>query len=306
MWLAVMIFNPVISLLSLAMLPLVALRGVPEDLLAQMGQESSGAWLGVLVSVDAVLVLSGAVLTSFVGVTGLMRRMALDRCLPQFLLRENRRRRTSHWIILLFFVICCAILMVLVGFFAVALALLGNVLLHPDSLGVVLSYAGVFGGAVLLMFLRIQLLKLALLFIRAFLERLRLATNWIQNVVGGKISQIVGHPVIYFTRGDNIVLLNRCALYVMENEQTNCLKVVHVYSETEPTPPQLAQHLHVIDRLYPDLRIDFLAVKGKFGPEFIDRLSRRLHVPKNYMFIGTPGDHFPHRIEALGGVRVIL
>ena len=36
-------------------------------------------------------VLSGAVLTSFVGVSGLMKRMALDRIWPQFFLKENRR-----------------------------------------------------------------------------------------------------------------------------------------------------------------------------------------------------------------------
>jgi hypothetical protein len=29
-------------------------------------------------------------------------------------------------------------------------------------------------------------------------------------------------------------------------------------------------------------------------------------VAKNYMFIGTPGDWFPHRIETLGGVRLII
>ena len=32
-----------------------------------------------MVSADAVCVLSGAVLTAYVGVTGLIRRMALDR-----------------------------------------------------------------------------------------------------------------------------------------------------------------------------------------------------------------------------------
>ncbi len=52
--------------------------------------------------------------------------------------------------------------------------------------------------------------------------------------------------------------------------------------------------------------IDFLAVQGEFCPELIESLSRRLGVPKNYMFIGTPGDRFPHRSEDFGGVRVIL
>ncbi|MEP7326076.1 MAG: hypothetical protein ABI836_09030 [Gemmatimonadota bacterium] len=45
---------------------------------------------------------------------------------------------------------------------------------------------------------------------------------------------------------------------------------------------------------------------GHFGPALVTALSRRLGVPRNYMFIGTPGDDFPHRVEELGGVRVIL
>jgi hypothetical protein len=48
-------------------------------LLSEMGRRASGRWLEILVSVDAALVLSGAVLTGYVGVGGLMRRMALDR-----------------------------------------------------------------------------------------------------------------------------------------------------------------------------------------------------------------------------------
>lgn len=52
--------------------------------------------------------LSGAVLTSYVGVTGLLRRLALDRVLFQFLLAENRRH-TNHWIIIGFFIVVSAI-----------------------------------------------------------------------------------------------------------------------------------------------------------------------------------------------------
>ena len=58
--------------------------------------------------------------------------------------------------------------------------------------------------------------------------------------------------------------------------------------------------------LSPPLRVDFVAVKGAFGPELVEALSRRLGVPRNYMFIGPPGDRFPHRIEDRGGVRVVL
>jgi hypothetical protein len=100
--------------------------------------------------------------------------------------------------------------------------------------------------------------------------------------------------------------LNKAVLYVLQNEQTTRLKVVHVYDDERNIPEGLAADLKTIDHLYPELRVDFVAVHGCFTPELIDALSKYLKVPKNQMFIGTPGDHFPHRIEHLGGVRVIL
>jgi amino acid transporter len=115
MWIAVTIFNPLLSLLALALLPLSQLEAHKGDLLAEMGLLSAGAWLQLLISVDAVLVLSGAVLTSYVGVTGLVRRMTLDRVLPQFLLGENAWFHTNHWIIGSFFLLCCSILTVSAG-----------------------------------------------------------------------------------------------------------------------------------------------------------------------------------------------
>jgi amino acid transporter len=85
MWIAVALFNPLISFLATCVMPmrhaLDASGAAPrEDFLAYMGELTAGPWLKLLVSVDAVLVLSGAVLTAYVGVIGLMRRMALDRC----------------------------------------------------------------------------------------------------------------------------------------------------------------------------------------------------------------------------------
>lgn len=59
-------------------------------------------------------------------------------------------------------------------------------------------------------------------------------------------------------------------------------------TEQQRCPHAVCWRLSEIDHLYPH------------------RLSQRLSVPRNYMFIGTPGDRFPHRIEKLGGVRVIL
>ena len=354
MWIAVTVFNPAISLLSLGMLPLAHIQEVPPDLLARMGDVALGRPLAVLVSVDAVLVLSGAVLTSFVGVTGLVRRMALDRCLPQFLLQENPWRKTNHWILLGFFGLCTSILAITAGriealagvytlaflsvmalfavgnmllkarrgrlprdvraswptvvaaLCAVLVGLLGNVVLDPVNLEIFQAYFAATLAVVAVMFLRLEILKGFLYVSRALVSRLTTASSWMNAAVSHQIQRVNDRPMIYFSKGDDMVTLNQAALYVQDNEQTSRLKVVLVYDEEHEIPPDLAEHLRVIDHLYPRLRIDFVAVKGMFGPEIVESLSRRLDIPKNYMFIGTPGDRFPHRIEDLGGVRVVL
>lgn len=354
MWVAVAVFNPLISLLSLGLIPLVVIQGVPPDLLAQMGDRSWGSILRIWISIDAVLVLSGAVLTSYVGVTGLMKRMSLDRCLPQFLLAKNSWRETNHWIILSFFLVCCSILVatagevtllagvytlsflsvmalfaignmllkskrdrlprsvraswptVVLALIAVLVGLVGNVLLDPEYVRMFAIYFSGAGAVVAIMFLRLHLLKLVLFISRSFLEKVEGVNEWLRSRIAKLIDRVNKRSVVYFAKGDDPAELNRAALYVIENEQTDRLRVIHVYENEEDVPPQLAEHLEHIDRLYPQLRIDFVAVQGEFGPPLIEALAKKLNVPKNYMFIGTPGDRFPHRIAALGGVRLIL
>jgi amino acid transporter len=114
MWIAVTVFNPGIALLALALVPIRHVGANQEALLAHLGNLSGGIWLSNLISVDAALVLSGAVLTSFVGVNGLIRRMTLDRCLPQYLLKTNRRG-TTHRIIASFFILSVSVLLITRG-----------------------------------------------------------------------------------------------------------------------------------------------------------------------------------------------
>ena len=171
MWIAVSFFNPMIALLVLAVIPIADVKPHTEDLLAHLGGVAGGRWLSILVSVDATLVLSGAVLTSYVGVNGLVRRMTLDRCLPQALLKTNKRG-TTHRIIIIFFVLSVSVLLITGGqipalagvytlsFLAVmALFALGNVLLklkrsrlprdaHASWLAVVIAMAAVLAGIV--------------------------------------------------------------------------------------------------------------------------------------------------------------
>lgn len=114
MWFVVSVFNPLIAFLALALIPMEVVNNNQEALLSFLGNISGGNWLSFMVGLDASMVLSGAVLTSFVGVGGLMERMALDRILPSILLKKNKRK-SSYLIYILFFVLCTSILLVTGG-----------------------------------------------------------------------------------------------------------------------------------------------------------------------------------------------
>eukprot|EP00753_Platysulcus_tardus_P010227 PLAT2529.2.p1 GENE.PLAT2529.2~~PLAT2529.2.p1 ORF type:complete len:717 (+),score=294.88 PLAT2529.2:1523-3673(+) len=115
MWVAVAFFNPLLSFLSLCVAPLPRVQLFSSNLLAYIAELTGGQLFARLVSLDAFMVLAGSVLTSFVGVTGLVRRMSLDRCLPEMLLAENSCRKTAHWIIISFFLICASMCIALKG-----------------------------------------------------------------------------------------------------------------------------------------------------------------------------------------------
>ena len=353
MWVAVSFFNPSMALLALALVPIAAVPQNQEALLSYMGLIAGGKWLSVLVSIDAAMVLSGAVLTSYVGVTGLVKRMTLDRCLPQFLLKTNRMG-TTHWIIIGFFLLAVSVLLlthgnlgalagvytisflavmalfgignillkvrrarlprptiaswpsVFIAIAAVVAALVGNILLNPAYLRVFLGY---FVPAILIvgiMLSRIEIMRIMLFAIRSVSEAIQTRTSAATKAIRAKIDQINSQRFVFFTRGDSIANLNEAILYVRRNEHTNRIRVVIVFSDKKEIPSKLEQDLAFLDDAYPEIDIEYVEEEGEFGPELIDKLSKRWRIPKNFMFIGSPGDHFPYRLEELGGVRLII
>jgi amino acid transporter len=114
MWIIVTVFNPLLAFLALAIIPLATIDANEETLLSFMGNLTGGNILLVIVSIDAALVLSGAVLTSYVGVGGLVERMALDRILPKELLKKNKRG-SSYLIFILFFLLSLSVLLITEG-----------------------------------------------------------------------------------------------------------------------------------------------------------------------------------------------
>mmetsp|Transcript_45382 Transcript_45382/g.95100 ORF Transcript_45382/g.95100 Transcript_45382/m.95100 type:complete len:657 (-) Transcript_45382:18-1988(-) len=114
-WVIVFVLNPLLSLVVLGVVDLRTLDDSTGDVLAVAARIAGGELFGLWVSAEGAVVLAGAVLTAFVGVTGLVRRLALDRCLPQILLAENRFRRTNHLIPICFFLLCVSLFVILGG-----------------------------------------------------------------------------------------------------------------------------------------------------------------------------------------------
>jgi hypothetical protein len=186
---------------------------------------------------------------------------------------------------------------VIVALIAVLVGLAANAMIDfPDRLVVFAVYFLATIAVVTITFLRVVLLKFTLRML-APMSQFLLDT----------LASMKDERAVFFTKGDNLANLNQAALYVLRNEQMTRLKVVHVYANEEDVDREkLTTQLRTIDEMYPELRIDLVLVQGKFGPDLIEKLSRRMGVPKNYMFLGTPGDRFPHNIADLGGVRLII
>lgn len=114
MTLGVIIFNPLIAFVLLRLLSLNDIGIAKDFVLAEAAIRVGGLWLLGWIAINAFLVLCGAVLTSFVGVTGLVHRMTIDDCLPRFLLKKNTDEPPTR-IIFAFFLLCTSILLMTGG-----------------------------------------------------------------------------------------------------------------------------------------------------------------------------------------------
>ncbi len=359
MWIIVSVLNPLMAFFALSIVPVHEVKELYENtLLSHMGIVSGGQWLSLLISIDAVLVLSGAVLTSYVGVSGLLERMALDRILPPFFLKKNKRG-SSYRIFLLFLALNVAILFItkgeveiLAGVYTIsflsvmALFAIGNIFLkirrerlpRPEKAGwlsVIIALAGVIIALignikmepqdglpsnftvfidfftptiiiVIMMLNRITLLKVLINILHYLLSPFVKDFASTDSKIIKLINKINSQEFVFFTKGDNIVNLNRVILYIRRNEHTKKVKIVTVLSENEKVTSHLEDDIKFLKRAYPYIKIELVEVHGKFGPQMIKDLSKKWDILPNFMFIGSPGDKFPYHVEDLGGVRLII
>ena len=352
MWSIVSFFNPLLALLIICIIPLAQVGENQESLLAYLAQNTAGSWLAYIISVDAVLVLCGAVLTSFVGVSGLLERIALDRILPNYFLKKNKRG-ASYRIVIAFLILCISVLfatkgdlkslagvytfsflavmglfgignlmlkvkrsrlprperarpvIVIFAILAVSAAFYGNIILNRDAFYTFLKYLLPTLGFIAIMLNRTLLVKYLTEVIDYLYQPLRKMVVLSNRYLLRTNQNINNQEFVFFTKGDNVSILNKVMQYVEDNETTKRLKIVHVI-KNDNNSAMLHNDMEVLDRAYPNIKIDFIEMEGIFGPELIDQLSEHWNIPKNFMFIGSPGDKFPYKVSELGGVRLIM
>jgi len=153
---------------------------------------------------------------------------------------------------------------------------------------------------------RTVLLKLVLNFVHYVFNPLRKSVFKTDKKLLTIIQKINEQEFVFFTRGDKIEMLNKAILYIGDNEHTKNVKIVYVRKKDTEIPPNLEQEIDFLNKAYPDINIDFVIEEGVFTPEKIKSLSKKWNIPINFMFIGSPTEKFPYKIEELGGVRLII
>lgn len=114
MLIGVAFFSPIVAFLVLNSLPFETIISASDFLLAYAAEVIGGTIFKYWLVVDAFLVLSGAVLTAYIGASGLINRMAADDCLPGFLTHQNKKGSYPR-IIIAFFILCSSILILTGG-----------------------------------------------------------------------------------------------------------------------------------------------------------------------------------------------
>ncbi|KAI8828582.1 amino acid permease-domain-containing protein [Chytriomyces cf. hyalinus JEL632] len=168
----------------------------------------------------------------------------------------------------------------------VLLAIIGNAINSPTMLQ---TFAIFFAGLLVLVYLvlnRVHFARvLVMLLSRASPEKLPsthtesrkhgIVERWMAWVREAR-----NRPVAYFTNGESLHHLNHVIQYVLQNEPTSRLIIVHCFETRSSIPKSLDANCRVLDHVYPDLRLDLVLVQCKFQGGVVARIAKKLAVQK--------------------------
>lgn len=343
MLIGVAIFNPLIALVILNTLPLEVIKQAKDFVLSDAAIILGGTWYQYLIVADAFLVLSGAVLTSFVGVSGLVHRMALDSCLPGFLTKMNAKGSFPR-IIVSFFLLCSSILLItrgdllsLAGVYTIAflgvmtLFAIGNLILKETRTELKRTYSapifiviaaflatliGIIGNiridqANLTFFEMYFIPSIVVVFlivyqdyVLQFFRRITKNIDVINSYLVRNFNDMIEGKFIVFihNKGRLFEILD----YVNRNEVG--WNIILVHCADRKGFEEIKSMLPIIKEagVHPHFNIETVFEAEEFGPEVIDKVSKKFGVRKNRILIGSIHHFHKFDYDELGGVRIIF
>lgn len=347
---AVLVLHPLLTLILLGVLPLTSIAANQSFVLATAARVIGGPSLHFVVVVDAILVLSGAILTSFVGVTGLVHRMASDGCLPTLFTRRSTRG-TFPFTVWAFLFLAGSVLIIsrgelapLAGVYAVAfvsllsMTALGNLIMKETrrelkriyEAPAIISLAALFvtflGLVGTIRYTPEALTFFEFYFIPAMLAvsvmiyqdyliraaiRMTLHIPKLHTYLNRKFRHLIHDTTVVFVRHPG--RLHTILHYIHRNETGRNVILVHCRRRTDGTMlmkdyeaiKMLLPHLRYAG-VYPHLNVQLVSLPQPYGPGAIAAVTRKFHVPRNRILVGSI--HHTHQFDydELGGVRIIF
>ena len=345
MTLGVIIFNPLIAYVVLRLMPLGDIAASKDFLLAETAMRLGGTFLLGWIAIDAFLILSGAVLMSYVGVVGLANRMALDGCLPSSLLGKKLAGPPAR-IVFTFFALCASILVLtrgdllsLAGVYTISflgvmsLFAIGNLILRKTRENLQRPYrapfpfvlialfstlVGLMGniaidprntGFFLAYFIPAVLAVLSVLYRREIYRTLASAFGFVpplHRFFDRKYNETRDARIYVFIH--HLEHLYSILDYIHRNEGGVHVTFIHCKHGHRTLVQKIKQALTTIRDagFFKGFTYRVEYLDEPFSPALLDRYARQRRIQKNNIFLGSI--HYSHDFtyEDLGGVRIIF
>ncbi|KAJ7035940.1 amino acid permease-domain-containing protein [Mycena alexandri] len=320
------VLNTLMITLVLATVPLEqVLQGA--NLLSLLAEMAAGRWLRTWIVVDAAVVLCGGVLTGILSACELFEQLAHDHLPPlsgapyisvvvitaiNVALYSSSGAKLA--IVSEMFSLVWLTVMGLAGplLSIIAFTLMltpvvfaGTVVIDPSTAGYFAAYLigvlTVFGATQN----QVHLLRAVYWTYDQYpvLHRWAASKTWGEALVR-YMGRLKRQPVCVLVKTDEINHLLHMLLYVRENEETSCVKIVHFSDEENGVPSELEANAKILDEAFPETTIDLIIVQGMFSPANVASLAHRLQIPPSLMFMSCPGPQFAHPIAEFGA-RII-
>ncbi len=338
-------FNPLIAGVSLCVLPLMKIFETKDFLLASVSFHMGGMILLAIIAFDALLVLSGAVLTSYVGVTGLVYRMSMDNALPAFLAKTNKNGSNSR-ITIAFLILCLSILALtkgnllsLAGVYTISflsvmtLFALSNIILRTTRkelkrpfkaslIVVILAFlstaVGLLGNIMidknnvlyfLIYFIPSIILVLSIIFRKDIFNKLTWAFQkfpMLKRYFLNESSKIADrHYYIFLHHTSNLYQALR---YIDQNEGGHNVTIVHCLEGERGQKKSIQEAIPVFKKtgVFSHMNVDFKYLGKKFNPETIKEFVDKHNTSSSKIFMGSIHHFHDFDYSDFGGVRIIL